>query len=60
MVLACLPAWSLKGVAVRVAVIGAGNVGAAFSRAAVSAGHAVSLTAADPDHATATAMSLPE
>lgn len=39
----------------RVAVIGAGNIGAAISRAAVSAGHAVNVTAADPDHAAATA-----
>lgn len=35
----------------KIAVIGAGNVGAALSRAAVQAGHAVTIAAVHPEHA---------
>lgn len=35
----------------RIAIIGAGNVGAALSTAAVKAGHTVTLAAAHPEHA---------
>ncbi|MEU4098328.1 prephenate dehydrogenase/arogenate dehydrogenase family protein [Streptomyces sp. NPDC026673] len=38
-----------------IAIIGAGNVGAALSRAAMAAGHAVSVSAGDPAKAAATA-----
>ena len=39
----------------RIAIIGAGNVGGGLARAAVSAGHEVVLSAARPDRARATA-----
>jgi 8-hydroxy-5-deazaflavin:NADPH oxidoreductase len=39
----------------QIAVIGAGNVGTAVSRAAVAAGHSVTISAADPEHAAAAA-----
>jgi NADPH-dependent F420 reductase len=39
----------------RIAIIGAGNVGAALSRAAVRAGHEVTVSAASPDKAAAVA-----
>lgn len=35
----------------KIAIIGAGNVGAALARASVSAGHSVTITAADPSNA---------
>lgn len=35
----------------RIAIIGAGNVGTALSQAAVKAGHAVTLSSANPEHA---------
>jgi predicted dinucleotide-binding enzyme len=42
----------------RIAVIGAGNVGSAFGRAAVRAGHHVHLSALHPDHARAVAHDI--
>ena len=42
----------------RIAVIGAGNVGGGFSRAAVAAGHDVVLTAAHPEKARAVATEV--
>jgi predicted dinucleotide-binding enzyme len=39
----------------QIAVIGAGNVGTALSRAAVAAGHSVTIAAADAEHAAAAA-----
>ena len=42
----------------RIAVIGAGNVGSAFSRAAVAAGHDVVISAAHPEKAQALATEV--
>lgn len=39
----------------RIAILGAGNVGGALSAAAVAAGHDVTIAAADPEHARAAA-----
>lgn len=39
----------------RIAVIGAGNVGGALTRGLTRTGHAVTVTATDPDHASALA-----
>lgn len=42
----------------KIAVIGAGNVGRALASSAVQAGHAVILTSRDPDDAAAAAVEM--
>jgi ketol-acid reductoisomerase len=49
---------SRRSAAMRVAIIGVGNVGKALGSAAVAAGHSVVLTASDPAHAVAAAQAV--